>query len=194
MPQEILLVAYTNAETVGGAERCLATILAGLAPPFRITVVATDPSVGETVSAGCVAAEVEPVEPPARFWDARAVAAHRRLLQRLDPHICVVNLQTPYCALHASLAAILISKLKVVAIEHLPLPSRSRAAHWLAFLVKSCTVAQACSCATTRALWQPPAIDMWAPNSGMADSFRAGSRALRESYPTRPTPARPENG
>lgn len=131
MPQEIRLVAYTNAETVGGAERCLATILAGLPPSFRVTVVATDAAVGGTVAAGCVAAEVASVQPPSRFWDGRAVVAHRHLLKRLDPHLCVINLHTPYCALHATLAAVLIPKLRVVAIEHLPLPSRSRAAHWL---------------------------------------------------------------
>jgi glycosyltransferase involved in cell wall biosynthesis len=131
MPQEIRLVAYTNAETVGGAERCLATILAGLPSSFRVTVVATDAAVGGTVAGECVAAEVASVQPPRRFWDARAVAAHRRLLKRVDPDLCLINLHTPYCALHAALAAVLIPNLRVVAIEHLPLPSRSRAAHWL---------------------------------------------------------------
>jgi glycosyltransferase involved in cell wall biosynthesis len=131
MPQEIRLVAYSNAETVGGAERCLATILAGLPPSFRVTVVATDAAVSETVAAGCADAEITSVQPPKRFWDAGAVIAHRRVLERLDPHVCLINLQTPYCALHAALAAVLIPRLRVVAIEHLPLPSRSRAAHWL---------------------------------------------------------------
>jgi glycosyltransferase involved in cell wall biosynthesis len=131
MPQEIRLVAYTNAESVGGAERCLATILAGLPPPFRVTVAATDTDVGKTVAAGCAAAEVASVTSPTGFWDARAVAVHRRAFERVDPHVCVINLQTPYCALHATLAAVSMPKLRAVAIEHLPLPSRSRAAHRL---------------------------------------------------------------
>jgi glycosyltransferase involved in cell wall biosynthesis len=131
MPREIRLAAYTNAESIGGAERCLATILAGLPPWFRVTVVATDAAVAEAVAARCPAAAITFVQPPARFWNARAVAAHRRVLRRLGPDLCVVNLQTPYAALHATLAAVLIPGLSVVTIEHLPLPSRSRAAHWL---------------------------------------------------------------
>ena len=131
MPRETRVVAYTNAETVGGAERCLATILAGLPASFRVTVVGTDAAVAETVAGGCAAAEVESVQPAGRFWDARAVAAHRRLLRRLDPQVCVINLQTPYSGLHATAAALLVPRLQVVAIEHLPLPSRSRAAHRL---------------------------------------------------------------
>lgn len=131
MPQQTRLVAFTNAETVGGAERCLATILAGLPPSFRVTVVATDAAVGRTVADGCGDAEVATAPPPGRFWDWRVVAAYRRLLQGLDPRLCVVNLQTPYCALHATLAAVLVPGVRVVAIEHLPLRSRSRAAHWL---------------------------------------------------------------
>jgi len=131
MQQEIRLVAYTNAETLGGAERCLTTILAGLPQAFRTTVVATNEVVAESVANGCLAKEFTLVQPARRFWDERAVAAHRRVLKRLDPHVCVINLHTPYSAPHATLAAVLIPGLKVVAIEHLPLPSRSRAAHWL---------------------------------------------------------------
>ena len=63
--------------------------------------------------------------------DQRAVAAHRQILRRLDPHLCVINLHTPYSGLHATLAAVLVPRLRVVAIEHLPLASRSRAAHRL---------------------------------------------------------------
>lgn len=131
MPRELRLAAYTNAETVGGAELCLTTILAGLPPSFRVAVVATDTQVAEAVAAGCGAAEISLVQRPARFWDARAVAAHRRVLHGLEPDLCVVNLQTPYSGLHATAAAVSIPRLKVVAIEHLPLPSRSRGAHLL---------------------------------------------------------------
>ena len=131
MPREIRLVAYTSAESVGGAERCLATILAGLPPSFRVTVLATDAVVAKAVAGEGGSPEIAYVQPPTRFWDERAVAAHRRVLRRLDPHLCVVNLHTPYSGLHATLAAVLVPRLKVVTIEHLPLPSRSRAAHRL---------------------------------------------------------------
>jgi glycosyltransferase involved in cell wall biosynthesis len=131
MPRETRLVAYTNAETLGGAERCLTTILAGLPPSFHVTVAATDPSVGEAVARGCGAAAISSVRAATGFWDAGAVAAHRRVLRGLGAQLCVVNLQTPYSGLHATIAALLVPGLRVVAVEHLPLPSRSRAAHLL---------------------------------------------------------------
>jgi glycosyltransferase involved in cell wall biosynthesis len=131
MPREIRLVAYTSAKNVGGAERCLTTILAGLPPSFQVTVVATDAAVAEAVAGEGGAAEIAQVQSPRRFWDQRAVAAHRQILRRLDPHLCVINLHTPYSGLHATLAAVLVPRLRVVAIEHLPLASRSRAAHRL---------------------------------------------------------------
>jgi glycosyltransferase involved in cell wall biosynthesis len=130
MPREIRLVAYTNANTVGGAERCLATILAGLPPSFQVTVVATDAAVAEAVADRRDAA-ISFARRPTRFWDARAVGADRRIFRRLRPELCVVNLQTPYSGLHPTLAALLVPRLRVVNIEHLPLPSASRAARWL---------------------------------------------------------------
>jgi glycosyltransferase involved in cell wall biosynthesis len=132
MPQEIRLVAYTNAENVGGAERCLATILAGLPPAFRVTLVATNGAVAEAILVGGgLSAEIASVHPPRELWDLRTVIAHRDLLRRLDPDLCVINLHTPYSGLHATLAAVLVPRLRVVAIEHLPLPSLSRGAHLL---------------------------------------------------------------
>ena len=41
------LAAYTDASTFGGAEQCLATVLAGLETDARITVVGTSASVVE---------------------------------------------------------------------------------------------------------------------------------------------------
>ena len=131
MPREIRVVAYTNAETVGGAERCLATILAGLPASFRVTVVATDAAVAETVAGGCRRGDRTraagtailgrtsgggPQAPPAA---ARSPPVRRSICRR----------RTPACM--PRLAALLVPRLQVVAIEHLPLPSRSRGAHWL---------------------------------------------------------------
>lgn len=129
MPSEVRLVAYTNAEAVGGAEHCLRTILGGLPTLFRITVVAADAAVAQDVAQGRRAVQIELVQRAGRFWDPRAVATHARLLRRLDPDLCVINLQTPYSGLHATLAALLVPRCRVVTIEHLPLPSLSRAAH-----------------------------------------------------------------
>jgi glycosyltransferase involved in cell wall biosynthesis len=71
------------------------------------------------------------VAPARKFWDARAVAEHRRLLRRDPADVFLVNLRTPYSCLHATTAALLVPGLKVVAVEHLPLPSQSRGARLL---------------------------------------------------------------
>lgn len=130
-PRETRLAAYTDATTVGGAERCLTAILAGLPPSFRVTVVAVDAAVAEAVAGGCDAADITLVEPPSRFYDAGAVRGHRRALRRLRPELCIINLRTPYAALHGTVAALLVPRLRVVAVEHSSLPSRSRAARLL---------------------------------------------------------------
>ena len=130
-PREIRLAAYTDAGTVGGAERCLTTVLAGLPPSFRVMIVATDAAVAETVADGCDAAEITLVEPPARFYDMGAVAAHRGALRQLRPQLCLVNLRTPYTGLHATVAAMLVPRLRVVVVEHSSVLNRSRAARAL---------------------------------------------------------------
>lgn len=169
MPRETRLVAYTNAEAIGGAERCLMTILEGLPPSFRVTVVATSAPIGEAVAEACHAAEVTLVPPTTRFWDPRAVASHWRVLRRLRAQVCVVNLQTPYSGLHATLAALLVPRLQVVAVELLPLSSRSRAARLLKRMTSRRLAAHiACAESTARAVAAeagvPPETMLVVPN------------------------------
>lgn len=109
----------------------MTAILAGLPPSFRVTVVATDDAVAEAVAGGCGAADITLVAPAQRFYDAGAVRAHRRALRRARPELCIVNLRTPYAAPHGTVAALLVPRLRVVAVEHSSLPSRSRAARSL---------------------------------------------------------------
>ena len=94
-------------------------------------MVAVDAAVAEGVAGGCDAADITLVEPPSRFYDAGAVRAHRRALKQSRPELCIVNLRTPYAALHGTVAALLVPRLRVVAVEHSSLPSRSRAARLL---------------------------------------------------------------
>ena len=42
-----------------------------------------------------------------------------------------------------------------------------RARHWLAFLLKICSVSQPCICARAIAKGRPPATDIWAPRRGI---------------------------
>jgi glycosyltransferase involved in cell wall biosynthesis len=131
MSAEIRLVAYSDASTFGGAEQCLAVILAGLPATFRVTVMATDGAVGERVAAARPGADVVLVAAPSSFWDLRTVASHWRALRRLAADVCLLNLRMPYSCLHATAAALLLRSTRLVAVEHLSLPSQSRAARLL---------------------------------------------------------------
>jgi glycosyltransferase involved in cell wall biosynthesis len=131
MAAQIRLAVYTDGDTFGGAEHCLATILMGLPASFHVTVVATDAGVAGRVADARPGTDVALVPPPRKFWDAQAVAEHRRLLRRHPADVFLVNLRTPYSCLHATTAALLVPGLKVVAVEHLPLPSQSRGARLL---------------------------------------------------------------
>jgi glycosyltransferase involved in cell wall biosynthesis len=128
---ETRLVAYTDADAFGGAERCLAAILAGLPSSFRVTILATSASVAEAIAEAAGGAESAVVAPPKRFWDARAVVSHRKALHRLRPDICLVNLRIPYACVHGTLAAVSLRGARVVAVEHAPLESESRGARLL---------------------------------------------------------------
>jgi glycosyltransferase involved in cell wall biosynthesis len=57
--------------------------------------------------------------------------AHIRVMRALRPDVCHVNLRTPYAAQYGLLAALLTPAVRVVAVEHLPLPSSSALTHWL---------------------------------------------------------------
>ena len=130
MPREIRLVAYTNAETWGS--RALPDD-----DPGRATAIVSghgprDGRRGGRSDRRWMRRRGDHVrEAGEAILGFPSGGGARRVLQRLDPHLCLVNLHTPYCGLHATLAAVLIPRLKVVAIEHLPLPSLSRGAHWL---------------------------------------------------------------
>jgi glycosyltransferase involved in cell wall biosynthesis len=128
---EIHLVAYTDATTFGGAERCLATILSRLAPHFRVTVVAVSEQLGEVVAGSCANASVEVVPEVRNKRDLGPIIAHVRLMRELHPDVCHVNLRTPYAAQYGLLAALLAPGTRVVAVEHLPLPTRSPLRRWL---------------------------------------------------------------
>jgi glycosyltransferase involved in cell wall biosynthesis len=122
---EIHLAAYSDATTLGGAERCLATILARLGSHFRVTVVATSPRLGAVIAADCPNASLEIVPPVRNKRDLGPITEHIRVMRALRPDVCHVNLRTPYAAQYGLLAAFLAPAARVVAVEHLPLPSSS---------------------------------------------------------------------
>jgi glycosyltransferase involved in cell wall biosynthesis len=128
---EIHLAAYSDATTLGGAERCLATILARLGPHFRVTVVATSPRLGRLIAADCPNASLQIVRPVRNKRDVGPIMDHLRVMRALRPDVCHVNLRTPYAAQYGLLAALLTPAARVVAVEHLPLQTGSARTRWL---------------------------------------------------------------
>ena len=61
--------------------------------------------------------------------NARTCAAIERAFRRLAPDVCHVNLRTPYTCQGALIAGVL-TRTRIVAVEHLPLHSPSRFMRW----------------------------------------------------------------
>jgi glycosyltransferase involved in cell wall biosynthesis len=124
---ELHLAVYTDAPVYGGAEQSLGNLLAELPAEIRVTVVATSEAVLRAVAARRPAA-AEVLLPPVRGKrDLRAIRSHLAALRRLRPHIVHANLWTPWSGQYGVLAALATPGVRVVAVEQLPLASRSRA-------------------------------------------------------------------
>ena len=124
------LVVYTDAPGIGGAEEVLVTLLRGIGERFRITLVGTSATVLAHIAAA--GPELPCVTVPAvrDKADLGPIVAHIRTLRRLKPDVCHINLRTPYDAQYGLLAA-LLGPGRVVAVEHLPLPSDSPLKRWI---------------------------------------------------------------
>jgi glycosyltransferase involved in cell wall biosynthesis len=114
------LLAYTDASVYGGAEASLGMLLSALDPALDVVVAGQTAAVVERVAATRPGASPVVVRP--------AVLEHVRLLRRRRPHLLHVNLRTPYSCSHALVAGVVTRGVGTLAVEHLPLSSRSRRA------------------------------------------------------------------
>jgi glycosyltransferase involved in cell wall biosynthesis len=128
------LVAYTDAESFGGAERSLATLLSHLERHAQVTVVGTTAPVLEAIAAERPGTRVIAFPPVRGKWDLLRIARHVAGLRALRPDVCHVNLRTPYACQYGLLAVILTPRVRLVAVEHLMLetssPFRRRLKRW----------------------------------------------------------------
>ena len=125
------LVAYTDADSFGGAERALATLLAHIDPATRVTVVGTTRAIVEAVAAERPGARAKVLRPVVAPWDVLGFGRHVMAFWTLRPHVLQINLRTPYACVGGLLAAMLIPRTRRVAVEHLMLEGRSRLRHRL---------------------------------------------------------------
>jgi glycosyltransferase involved in cell wall biosynthesis len=120
------LVAYTDADSFGGAERALATLLAHIESATRVTVVGTTRAIVEAVAAERPGARAKVLHPVVAPWDLLGFGRHVAALWTLRPDVLHINLRTPYACVYGLLAAMLIPHTRLVAVEHLMLEGQSR--------------------------------------------------------------------
>ncbi|TMK70519.1 MAG: glycosyltransferase [Actinobacteria bacterium] len=118
------LVAYTEAPMLGGADISLALLLGALDPSIRVTVVGVDGAVVDHVAAARPGTDVVLVPPVGGKLDLRGFLLHARALRRLRPDVVQANLHTPVAGRYTVLAAVLIPRVRVVVVEHLPTLAR----------------------------------------------------------------------
>jgi len=112
----VRLVAYTDAEEVGGAEISLGHVLAGLGRSYNVTVMGVEERVVARLVASRAGARACLVTPVRRKYDFYGVLAHVRAMRRLRPAIVHVSLKTPWACPYGILAAFL-ARARVVLVE-----------------------------------------------------------------------------
>jgi glycosyltransferase involved in cell wall biosynthesis len=125
------LAVYTDAPRYAGAEESLGNLLAELPSHYRVTVLGTERAVLDAVARRRAGSEVVVLAPVPRKRHLRAVLAHIRAVGRLRPDVLHANLWTPWSCQYGILAALLTPGVRTVAVEQLPLPSRSASQRWL---------------------------------------------------------------
>jgi glycosyltransferase involved in cell wall biosynthesis len=125
------LLAYTDAAEIGGAELCLATILAGLSEHVEVSVVGVHERVVTRVAADRPGATVTTLAPLSSDADLRSLTRHVRCFRALRPDVCHVNLRSPASCEHGLIAALLTPGTRVVAVEHLPHPFGGMVRRWV---------------------------------------------------------------
>ncbi len=117
------LLAYTDSQTVGGAELALGYLLGALAEEIEVGVLATNAEVGEALAAYRPGAPLSVVSPPVGSCDRGALLAHIRAIRAHAPDILHANQAWPWACGYGEVAALLSPEVRVVAVDHLPVAS-----------------------------------------------------------------------
>lgn len=120
------LVAYTDADRIAGAEHALAALLGGLDAALRVTVAGTDAAVVRWLAAQRPGAETAVLRPVRGKTDLRGAVEHLRAVRRLRPDVLHLNLRHPYACQYALAAGLATRGVRVVAVEHRPVPAADR--------------------------------------------------------------------
>ena len=119
------VVYYTDAAQIGGAETVARTLLAELDDRFEVTIVGSDASVVDHITAERPSANTVLVPPITDRRDVAAMVKLRRVLRALRPDIFHANLSEGSSCQYGLLVALSIPGLRVVATENSPMGVRS---------------------------------------------------------------------
>jgi glycosyltransferase involved in cell wall biosynthesis len=121
--QALRLLAYTDSQSIGGAELALGYLLGALAGEIEVGVLATSAEVGEALAAYRPGAPVSIVPSPVGPRDRGALLAHVRAIRAHAPDILHANQAWPWACGYGEVAALLSPGVRVVAVDHLPVAS-----------------------------------------------------------------------
>jgi glycosyltransferase involved in cell wall biosynthesis len=117
------VLAYTDSTAVGGAEIALGYLLGALAPEIEVGVLATDARVGAAIAARRRGVNARAVRAPQGGSDRAALRDHVRAIRAYAPDVVHANHTWPWACAYAELAALLCPGVRVLAVDHLPVPS-----------------------------------------------------------------------
>jgi glycosyltransferase involved in cell wall biosynthesis len=127
-PTERLRVGFfSDATAWGGAEICLSNLLSSLGDHIDVTLIGVCPiTLARLEVARPTARIVLAPDVPARSG-LRAKVALRRLISELDLEILQANLNRQSSCSSALMAAVSLPGLRVIAVEHSPVPAQTKA-------------------------------------------------------------------
>ena len=116
------VLAYLDSTELGGAERCLRSVIEGLADEYRITVAGNSQAVVSRVAgpASEVGRLVLPEAPTKTSIGAGR--AHIQAFRSLRPGVVHLSLRHPYACQWGTVAGLLAPGARVLAVEQLPIP------------------------------------------------------------------------
>lgn len=115
------VLAYTDSQTVGGAELVLGYLLGALAPEIEVGVLSTDEHVGQAIADRRPGTSMATVRAPRGGRDLGALREHVRAVRAFDPDVLHVNHAWPWACAYGELAGLLSPHTSVLVVDHLPL-------------------------------------------------------------------------
>ena len=123
-PRPVRLLVFCGATRWGGAEILLGHLLAALPERFETSLLGVDAAVLTRIAARRPGTAWTTVPRVASMRDLPAIWAHRRAMAKARPDVLHLNLPVPFSDPYSVLAALTLRRTPVIAVEHLPMPTR----------------------------------------------------------------------